>query len=306
MTVRLGMGPGAAASLTAADYWRWIDLCEARGIDSIWHSDQMLGATLEPMAMLAALAARTSRMRFGTSAIVLPFRDPFALAKQIATIAFLGEGRVFPVFGIGNASDRFWKAAGLSPSQRGAKSNEAIALIRLLLSETDVSFSGAHYSYHGPGVQPRPAKPVPIWIGGNSDAAFERTARMGDGWLGSMIGPERAGQARRCIDDQSQALGRHIDGDHYGMTLMLHIGAEDDPAVQESVARLAARMPLQAGQTVEDMLACGPAAKVIEKLRRYVDAGISKFVLIPMASSPQALLEQTELLASHVCPVIEN
>lgn len=306
MTVRLGMGPGAMTGLSIEEYWAWIDRCEARGIDSIWHSDQILGPTLEPMTMLAALSARTRKMRFGTSAIVLPFRDPVVFAKELATIAFLGAGRVFPVVGIGNASDKFWQATGASPKTRGRKSDEAIELIRLLLKEDTVSFAGDHYRYEGPGVQPRPAKPVPLWIGGNSDAAFARTARLGDGWLGSMIGPQRAGEARRSIEAQSQALGRVIEPDHYGMTLMMHIGSEDDPAVQQAIGRMAARMPPETGHSVTDMLAIGPAEKVIAALRRYIGAGISKFVLIPMAASPAALMEQTELLASEVVPAIED
>ena len=177
MTVRLGLGSGLGTGLSADDYWRWIDCCEASGIDSLWFSDQLLGRGLEPVAMLAALAARTRRMRFGTSAIVAPFRDPVVLAKQFATIDFLGRGRFFPALGVGNASDAYWPATGTSASGRGARSDEAITLLRLLLEQDEVSFSGSFYQYQGPGIYPRPPRPIPLWIGGNSRAAFQRTAR---------------------------------------------------------------------------------------------------------------------------------
>ena len=86
MSIRVGIGAGMAQPISPEAYWRWVALCEESGIDSIWHSDQLLGQTLEPMAMLAALAGRTKRLRFGMSALVVAFRDPLVVAKQCATI----------------------------------------------------------------------------------------------------------------------------------------------------------------------------------------------------------------------------
>jgi len=306
MTVRVGLGPGLGANLSADELWQWIDLCEARGIDSLWFSDQLLGGSLEPVAMLAAMAARTSRMRFGTSAIVAPFRDPVLMAKQFATIDVLSKGRLFPVLGVGNASDAYWAATGTSPKGRGARSDEAITLLKLLLGQDEVSFSGAHYQYQGPGVQPRRAKPVPVWIGGNTGAAFHRTARLGDGWLGSMTGPQAAGQARKAIEAALGETGRSIDGDHYGMTLMLRLGPADDPQVQKAMARMAARMPEESRASAKDMFVTGTASEAVASLKRHVDEGMSKFVLIPMAGSAADLTDQTERLAAEVVPVIED
>lgn len=306
MTVRIGLGPGLGAGLSAPDYWRWIEQCEASGIDSIWHSDQLLGRSLEPVSMLAALAARTERMRFGASAIVAPFRDPVVLAKQFATIDFLSGGRLLPVLGVGNASDRYWSATGTDPAGRGARTNEAIVLIRELLEHDSVSFAGSFYRYDGPGLHPRPAKPIPIWIGGNTQAAFKRTARLGDGWLGSMIGPDAAHAARKAIEDEARACGRSIDADHYGMTMMARIGAANDPAVLAARKQLAAWMPAEARASLADMLLAGPPAEIVATLRRYVDAGISKFVVMPMADDIDGLMEQTRLLASEVLPAVET
>lgn len=306
MTVRVGLGPGLGAGLSADELWQWIDLCEARGIDSLWFSDQLLGHSLEPVVMLAAMAARTTRMRFGTSAIVAPFRDPILMAKQFATIDVLSKGRLFPVLGVGNASDAWWAATGASPQGRGARSDEALMLLKQLLGNDEVSFSGTHYSYHGPGVQPRRDRPVPVWIGGNTPAAFRRTARLGDGWLGSMTGPEAAGAARKAIEAALAETGRAIDGDHYGMTLMLRLGPADDPQVQKAMARMAARMPEEARASARDMFVTGTASEAVASLKRYVDAGMSKFVLIPMAGSAADLIDQTERLAAEVVPVVED
>lgn len=306
MTVRVGMGPGIGTALSADDYWQWIDCCEARGIDSIWFSDQLLGRGLEPVTLLAALAARTRRMRFGTSAIVAPFRDPVVLAKQFATIAMLAPGRLFPVLGVGNASDAYWAATGTSPDGRGARSDEAIRLVKALLEQEQVSFSGKFHRYEGPGIDPRPTKPVPLWIGGNTPAAFRRTARLGDGWLGSMVGPDAAGSARRQIEAGLGETGRSIEPDHYGMTLMLRLGSPDDPATAKAMARMAARMPPETRASASEMFVTGTSAQAIATLRRYVDAGISKFVLIPMAQGIDDLIGQTRRLAAELLPEIED
>jgi probable F420-dependent oxidoreductase len=306
MTVRVGMGPGLGAGLSAEDYWRWIDQCEEGDIDSLWFSDQLLGRGPEPVAMLAALAARTRRMRFGTSAIVAPFRDPVLMAKQFATIAMLAPGRLFPVLGVGNASDAYWAATGTSPDGRGARSDEAIRLLRALLEQEQVSFSGKSYRYEGPGIDPRPARPVPLWIGGNTPAAFRRTARLGDGWLGSMVGPDAAGEARKAIEAGLAETGRSIEPDHFGMTLMLRLGSPDDPATAAAMARMAARMPPETRASASEMFVTGTSAQAVAALRRYVDAGISKFVLIPMAQGIDDLIEQTGRLAAEVLPEIED
>lgn len=306
MTVRVGLGSGIGTALSADDYWQWIDSCEAGGIDSVWFSDQLLGRGLEPVTMLAALAARTRRMRFGTSAIVAPFRDPVVLAKQFATIDFLGRGRFFPTLGVGNASDAFWAATGTSPANRGARSDEAIVLLRMLLEQDEVSFSGSFYHYQGPGVHPRPTRPIPLWIGGNTNAAFKRTARLGDGWLGSMVGPSAAGEARRQIEAGLVETGRTIDGDHYGMTLMMRLGSPDDPVVAQAMARMVARMPEETKHSASDMFVTGTPEQAVASLRRYVEAGISKFVLMPMAEGVDELVDQTRQLAAEVIPAIED
>ena len=306
MTVRIGLGSGLGTAQTADEFWQWIECCEAGGIDSVWFSDQLLGRGLEPVTMLAAFAARTRRMRFGTSAIVAPFRDPVVLAKEFATIDFLGRGRFFPALGVGNASDAFWAATGTSPEGRGARSDEAVVLIRLLLEQDEVTFDGKFYQYRGPGVHPRPPRPIPLWIGGNTPAAFRRTARLGDGWLGSMVGPDAAREARKQIEAGLAETGRSIESDHYGITLMMRIGAPDNPVVAQAKARMVARMPEETRTSASDMFVTGTPAQAAASLRRYVDAGISKFVLMPMAQGIDDLMDQTTRLVEEVILLVED
>ena len=306
MSVRIGIGPGLGVALTAREYWRWVDYCEETGIDSIWHSDQLLGGTMEPVALLAALAARTARMRFGTNAIVAAFRDPIVLAKQLATVDWLSEGRAFPVFGVGNASDPFWAATGVDPKARGRRADEVIRLVRQLLDQDMVEFEGAHFRYSGPGVFPRPTRPMSLWIGGQSPAAYRRTALLGDGWLGGLTGAAAAAAARKQIEAALAETGRSIAPDHYGTSLPLRIGAESDPAVQAARARLIARMPEQDRSSLEQSFAIGAPDAIVALLQGYVAAGIHKFVVLPLVRDADDLMAQTELLVRNIIPQIEN
>lgn len=304
MSVKIGIGDGFGPTLAPPDYWTWIDFCEQGGIDSIWHSDQLLGPSVEPLTMLAAVAARTSRMRFGTNALVVPFRDPVVIAKEFATIDYLSGGRLLPVFGVGAATDAYWAATGARASERGQRANEAITLIRHLLEQEEVHFEGAHFRYSGPGVYPRPSKPLPLWIGGHSQAAIRRTAFLGDGWLGAFTAPEEAGKARLSIEAALKESGRTIDADHYGVTLPVRIGNGSDPAVAEARQRFSSTSG--EGSPVSANWVVGSEAEVIKALRRYVDAGISKFVLLPIARNVSDLMDQTSRLAMQVLPGMES
>ena len=117
MSVRIGLGVAAHSFSEPRSLFRWADLCEESGIDSIWQSDRLISEEpyLESMSAMAALAGATSRIKFGMNAVVVSTRDPLVLAKQCATIDYLSGGRLLPVFGVGNAHAPEWAATGRSP-----------------------------------------------------------------------------------------------------------------------------------------------------------------------------------------------
>lgn len=306
MSIRIGIGSGLTIPMTPDIYWEWVELCEDSGIDSIWHSEQIIGQVLDPVVLLSALAARTKRLRFGTNAIVAAFRDPIVTAKEFATIDYLAPGRLLPVFGVGNAADAYWTATGKNPATRGKVSNEAITLIRSLLEQDEVRFHGVHFHYEGPGIWPRPSRPLPLWIGGDSAAAIRRTAIHGDGWLGGLTPPDKAAEVVSGIKIAAAQAGRTIDEDHYGVTVPVRIGSADDPAVVGMRARMAARMKLVDGNPRADLLAVGEPDDIIALFHRYIAAGVHKFVAVPIVNDADELLEQTALLASKVLPKVED
>ena len=162
MGIGIGLGCAEFPFSGAAAYWRWIDMCEAGGVDSIWQTDRIVSRQpfLESMATMAALAGRTRRVRFGMNVVSVAFRDPVLLAKQCSTIDVLSEGRLLPAFGIGSPLAPEWEALGMDTKTRGRRTDECLEIIRRLWQEESVDFNGAlqtegrHYRTEARAVRP--------------------------------------------------------------------------------------------------------------------------------------------------------
>ncbi|HLZ36322.1 MAG TPA: TIGR03619 family F420-dependent LLM class oxidoreductase, partial [Mycobacteriales bacterium] len=138
----------------------------------------------EPLAVLAHVAAVTTRVRIGTAVLVPMLRPPLLLAKQIATIDRLSGGRVVLGVGAGWLREEF-EALGVPFEQRGSRLEEYVGILRAAWQGTAPEFAGRFYRHPAVGMQPTPAAPggrIPILFGGHSEAALSRVARLGDGW----------------------------------------------------------------------------------------------------------------------------
>jgi probable F420-dependent oxidoreductase len=146
----------------------------------------------DPVLTLTWAAAYTRRVGLGTSVLVLPMRHPLPLAKELATLQNLSEGRLILGAGVGWLEAEF-AALGVPFRERGRRMDEGIAMMRAVWSEDPVSFSARHIPAVIDDMRslPQPVKPIPIWIGGSSQPALERALRL-DGWHGSRVSPEAA------------------------------------------------------------------------------------------------------------------
>ena len=302
MSVAIGIGLMDYPFAGAGDYWRWVDLCEAGGIDSIWQTDRLVSKTpiLECMTVMAALAGRTRRLRFGMNVVSLALRDPVLLAKQCATIDVLSEGRLLPAFGIGSPLGPEWTALDIDTKTRGRRTDESLEIIARLWREDSVDFQGRHYKLNGASISPKPVQPdLPMWIGGSSDAAIRRTAKYGTGWQG---GGETLEDAIRVVAAVKQALpdaGRSIDEDHYGASFPFHFGSASDPVVGRAMEAYAKRT----GRDPTKQFAVGDANTILDRVGEYVAGGVHKFILRPIGSGEQ-VLAQTRLLIDRVLPQV--
>jgi hypothetical protein len=174
--------------------------------------------------------------------VSLAFRDPVLLAKQCATIDVLSDGRLLPAFGIGSPLAPEWQALGMDSKTRGRKADECLEIIHRLWREESVDFDGAFYKLKGVTIAPKPVQSdLPMWIGGSSDAAIRRTARIGTGWQACGDPAAEAGRVVAAIKAAASQAGRSIDEDHYGAGFAFHFGTRDAPNVGRAMDAYAKR-----------------------------------------------------------------
>jgi probable F420-dependent oxidoreductase len=306
MAIRCGVGIAAFGFDAPRDYFAFAEQCELGGVDSLWQTDRLVGGEpqLEAMAAMASLAGATERIKFGMNAVVVSYRDPLVLAKECATIDFLSNGRLLPVFGVGFEGDPTWRATGRDPRQRGKLADEVLEILARLWAGESVDFRGAHFEYTQARIAPLPKqRPLPLWIGGHSSAAIRRTARVGTGWLGGLMPAAGVGGVVQAIRAECAKTGRAIDPDHFGATIPFRFGALDEPIVQ----RFASARARAAGvAAADDLVVVGKPADLATRIGSYVAAGVSKFVLLPLAQGTRELREQTARLIAEVLPAVED
>ena len=307
MKIRIGFGLVNYPFEDGKGFFRWVEKLESAGVDSVWQSDRLISTDnyLESLSALASLAGCTERIKFGMNAIVAPLRDPLVMAKQCATIDYLSGGRLLPMFGVGYPKAAEWGATGRSSDHRGSKANEMFELMARLWSEESVTFEGKFYQYENATIAPRPVQqPLPLWIGGTSKAAIKRTARLGTGWIGGIASPADVAAAISGIKAEASACGRTIDDDHYGASIAFRIGSPDDPEVRNSP--FVQRTGIGETMDLNPLFAIGSTDDVIRRLREYIEAQASKFVLFPIASGDEDTMMQTQYIIDEVMPAIEN
>jgi probable F420-dependent oxidoreductase len=299
--IAIGVGWMELPFADAAGYWRWVDLCEAGGIDSIWQTDRLISKApiLECMTAMAALAGRTRRLKFGMNVVSLALRDPVLLAKQCATIDMLSEGRLLPGFGIGSPLGPEWEALGIDTTTRGRRTDEGLMVIRRLWTEENVHFDGRFVTLRGATIAPRPVQPdLPMWIGGASAAAVRRTARFGTGWQAGPETPAELATVVAAIRAATEEVGRSIDEDHYGAAFPYHFGPADDPGVDAAMAAYRKRT----GNDPAAYFAIGDADTIVARIAEYITAGASKFILRPVGRGGDEAMAQTRRLVDEVLP----
>ena len=305
MSVAVGIGLSDYPFSSSNFFWDWVAACEEGGVDSLWQTDRLISRKpmLETVVTMAGIAGATKRIKFGMNVVSLALRDPLLLAKQCATIDALSSGRLLPAFGIGNIRAPEWLATSLSTKGRGQRTNEGLHILRKLWTEDEVTFRGRFYNYQSVSISPRPVQRfLPMWIGGSSPAAVQRTARFGTGWQAGFETPFQVGKTIAAIKEALHKEGREIDEDHYGASFSYRFGAWADPVVEQSAQLVRPRL----GRDPNDIFVVGNAQDIVMRLVQYVDAGASKFILRPIASGDPDVLEQTNILIDEILPEIQK
>ena len=264
---------------------------EALGFDSVWTHDHVFNVGhvfdriggkpyYEPLTVLSHVAARTERVRLGTSVLVLPYHNPIRLAKTAATLDVLSGGRLIMGVGVGSI-EKETTAMGAPFAERGAFTDESIAVMRTLWGEEDPKFEGKFWRFSGMKFSPKPLqKPIPVIIGGISRAAIRRAARLGDGWHPLGLSPEALGQAMATLRDEARACGR------------------DAAKIPVSIA-----MTLGASSRGRATLGREPA-EIVKNARAYAELGVETLAISASTSDPKEARSALEMLAREVLPAI--
>lgn len=254
---------------------------EALGLDGLMAGDHVTfyGHGNDGLVTLTAVAAVTQTIELKTAVYLLPLRHVVPVALQVAQLDQLSMGRFVLGIGIGGEDPHEFTSCGVDPRTRGARANEALQVIRRLWTEDNVSFEGKHFQLDNVTVYPKPSRPVPIFVGGRSDAALRRAGRYGDGYTGIWQSLDRFRAARELIGETATAAGRDPSDIEMGMQFWACVG-ETREAARERVAPAMQSTYQLPFERFERYTPYGTAAEVAEAIVPYIEAGARHINLI--------------------------
>ncbi len=276
MKVRIGYGFGVRTTLNDESFGTVVDALERLRFDSLWLSERIGGAAPDPLVAMSYAAGRTTKLKFGMSVMVLPGRNPVILAKELATLDRMSGGRLLPAFGLGVADGHEQQAFGVERTERAAIFDEALSVMRACWTQERVTHSGRFFHYDDLRVEPKPRQnPPDVWLGGIAPSELKRVGRLADGWLPSFVTPADVERARVVIEEVAKQHDREIEDEHYGV-LIPYANGEVPAAVLDG---LRARRP-----DLADINELIPSnwEQLGALVRRFVDVGTSKFVILPL------------------------
>jgi probable F420-dependent oxidoreductase len=273
-------------------------LAEALGYDSVWVMDHLLNSGYirerlddkpyyHPLATLSYLAATTKRVKLGTSVLVLPYHNPVELAKYVATLDQMSSGRVILGVGAGAMTEEF-EALGVPFRQRGALTNECMAIMKELWTNPDPHYRSQRWNLVGFKFAPKPVQQpaIPLWVGGSSPGALRRAATLGDGWHPTGLSSEEFRAGREEVRKLATAAGR----DPEALTMSMRVEVEVGGHASSQRAASRARLP---GDSAEGMIA---------GIRAYQRAGVDHIVLALNSGDLASITALMATIAQKVMP----
>ena len=271
---------------------------ESLGFHSVWVGDSLTARPrIDALTTLAAVGARTQRVRLGTAIFLAALRNPILLAYQLASLDWLTSGRADLGVGYGRpkepASEHEFEVLGLNPSARMKMSEEIVHVMRRLWRENDVSYEGKFTRFEHVTIEPKPAQAggVPIWLASNNvEPGLKRVARLADAWINNIKSPDVYGECWQKIRAYAADAGRDPESIHPGIYFTLAAGGKD--AVVEGQQFLA-QYYSRSYEAVANAMLCvtGSWDEVIDWMEKYAAAGARTVVLRFAANDQLATLE---------------
>jgi probable F420-dependent oxidoreductase len=285
-----------------------VEHLESLPIASLWVGGHVASRNPSPEAMVALtwLAARTERVRVGTAILLLPLYPPAIVAKQIADLDRATNGRVVLGVGVGGEYPAEFEACGIPIEERGARTDEAIPLLRRLWSAEPVTHAGRFLAFDGVRIHPAPVQgpSLPIVVAGRQPVAMRRAARVGDGWMPYLYSPRRYADSVAVIRETAAADGRDLGGFEWFAFVFVNIDDDGDRARQDAAAFLGGTYSKgDFAAMIDRVAAAGTVDEVTATLQAFVDAGARHLVFTPMVrGNPRPLLDR---LVAEVLPRLQ-
>lgn len=263
------------------------------GLDGIVAGDHVtfFGYGNDGMITLTAVAAVTTRIELRTNVYLLPLRHPVPVALQAAQLDQLSMGRFVMGVGIGGEDPHEFWSCGVDPATRGARCNESLQVLRQLWRDDNVTFTGRHFQLDDVTVYPKPWRPIPIFVGGRSDAALRRAGRYGDGYTGLWQSVDRFRQAQEVIGEAAVGAGRTPAEIEPGIAFWCSMD-EDRDVARALVAGGMESMYHQPFERFERYTPLGTPRAVAEFIAPYVEAGAGHIILMPVQQTPEETIER--------------
>ena len=291
---------------------RWLAAAERLPIESIWQGGHLLPRhpTGEAITRLALLTAWTERVRIGTAILLLPLYHPVVVAKQIADLDAWSGGRVSVGVGVGGEFTEEFDAVGVPVSERGARTDEAMQVLRSLWSGERVTHHGRFFNLDGvqlvpvvpPGADPAPPRPdrPPLLVAGRKEPAMRRAARLGDGWMPYLVSAGAYARSVQTIRADAEATGRDLSGFEWMIYVYCSVRKDGDRARNDVATFLGGAYGDKPGAMLDRIAPAGTPEEVAARLQDYVDAGARHIIVSP--ATPEDSLEVITLAAEEVLP----
>jgi probable F420-dependent oxidoreductase len=274
--------------------------CEEMGIDSMWTIDRIAYDNLEPLTLLAVAAGATQRIRLGTSVLLPGTRQPALLAKTIATLDFISNGRLTLGVGFGSRESDF-SAVDVPYEARGSRAVECIQLMKRLWTEENVTHKGRFFNVQNLTIGPRPIQnPIPIFTGGSAEAALKRAGTWANGFIcGSSAIPEFS-KTWEKVAHYARAAGR--DPAKIAKAGLTFIALNDNkPKASETIAAYITRYYGRLRGDVEKTFLVGSGAACAERIEAFFARGLDTLIIGMADPDPK----QLDLFAETVLPQLK-
>lgn len=264
------------------------------------------GPTANGLISLAAAAGATERIKLMSTITLVPLYPPALLAKQVASLDVVSNGRFHLGVGVGGEFAKEFEACGVPVQERGVRTDEALEVMQRLWTENDVTFDGRFTKLSGMTLMPKPAQEPhpPVWISGRSDAAMRRAARFGSGWLPYMYTPEKLAQSIETIDGHASEVGRE-GSVKPGLFMFFAVHEDGERGLQMAAQRLSVQYNQDFSALVGKYALAGSPNDCIARLREYIDAG-ARTVILNSACPADYMVQNQRLLAEAVLPAFRG